>query len=268
MGLIRGGLFVLASVVFFLAVLSSAMFLIVSSSLDYKIVQNQTVNLLVNQLSNQINITHELDSRLLTIENYCQTGVEYLFGYQNYTFRVTCADINKGSSSIINNTIRNFVQDIYYGNYSCNYWDCFNKYAPTFLISEKSRNYWQNWFYYSMVALLISAAALFLLIKKKRNLPFVAGGTIVTAALIILALGNLLGSIANGMISQIVNIFFSKSTFVFIRMIIIGGLLLIAGLVIELYRVEFKIYNLFSKLGEKKSEIKDKEQKNSGPKKK
>lgn len=119
-----------------------------------------------------------------------------------------------------------------------------------------------------MTALLISGIALFFLVKKKRHFPFVIGTTIIATSLIILALGNLFGSITNQIISQMISLFFSKSTFVFIRRVIIGALFLIAGLIIELYRVEFKIYNLFSKMGEKKEENKNKEQKGSNSKKK
>lgn len=267
MGLIRGTLLVLASVVFFFAVLSSALFFTVSTSLEYSAVQNQTVHL-VEQLSNQINFTQQLTNNLPIIRYYCQTGQDYALKYQNYTFRVSCNDINKSISTIADNTINNFVTDLYYENYNCNYWDCLNTYSPTFLISEKSRNYWQNWLYYSLTALIISAAALLLLIKKKRHSPFVIGGTILFSSAIILAIGKMLNSIPNEAISQVINIFFSKLNFVFIRLLIIGAIIMLIGLAMELFHVEFKIYTLLSKIGIKKTENKNKAQKDSTPKKK
>lgn len=267
MGLIRGALLIFASVVFFFAVLSSAMFLTISSSLAYSSVQNQTVNI-VNQFSSQINVTQEITNRLPTIINYCKSDGNYSFQYQNNTFKINCSDLNKSISTIINGTINNFIRDTYYANYSCNYWDCFDKYQSTFLISQKSRNYWQNWFYYSMIALLISGTALFFLVKKKRHLPFVMGTTIIVASLIVLELGNLLGSITNETVSQLVSIFFSKSTYIFIRLLIIGGIIMLIGLAMELFHVEFKIYTLLSKLGIKRAENKNKAQKDSSTKKK
>jgi len=267
MGLIRGALLVLASVIFFFAVLSSALFFTVSASLEYSAVQNQTVHF-VEQLSSQINFTQELISNLPTIRDYCKTGQDYALKYQNYTFRVSCNDINKSVSTIVDNTINNFVADLYYENYNCNYWDCLSTYSPTFLISEKSRNYWQNWLYYSLTALIISAAALLLLIKRKRHSPFVIGGTVLISSAILLGIGKLLSSISNSAISQLIAIFFSKSNFVFMRLLIIGAIILLIGLAMELFHVEFKIYTLLSKLGIKRAENKNKAQKNSSTKKK
>lgn len=253
MGFIRGILLILASVVFFFAVLSSALFFTISASLEYSAVQNQTANI-VGQLSSQINLTQELNSNLPKIKNYCSTHEDYIIRYGNYTFRVSCEDMNKSVSTIVDNTINNFVSDLYYENYNCNYWDCLDTYSPTFLISEKSRNYWQNWLYYSITALIVSAAALLLLIKKKRHSPFVIGGTILFSSAIILAIGKLLNSISNEIISQVISIFFSKLNFVFIRLLVIGGIIMLIGLAMELFHVEFKIYNLLSKFGIKKAE--------------
>jgi hypothetical protein len=251
MGLIRGALLVFASVIFFFAVLSSAMFFIISASLEYSAVQNQTVNI-AEQLSNQINLTQELNSRLATIRSYCGTKENYVFRYGNYTFRISCGDTNKSMSAIIDSTINNFVRDLYYENYNCNYWDCIDKYSLTFLISEKSRSYWQNWLYYSMTALIISAAALFLLIKKKRHSPFLIGATMLFSSAIILAIVRLLKSISNPDISQMIMIFFSKSNYVFVRLLIIGAIIMLIGLAMELFHVEFKIYNLLSKFWKSK----------------
>jgi len=269
MGMIKGALFALASTIFFLAVLSSAIFLTIGSSLDYGIVQNQTVNI-VQQLVEQMNITQAINSNLAQMKASCNIiNSNYNFSFQGYDFSVSCEDLNKSVSAIIDNSIKRFVNSSYYKEYDCNYWDCFNKYPPTFLISEKSKNYWFKLFYLSMTALIVSSAALFLLIKKKRHLPFLIGGTILASSAIILAIGKVLGSISNDLVSQIIMIFFSKSNFVFIKMLIIGIIILFVGLVIELFRAEFKIYNLFSKGGDsKKAEDKNKEQKDSNPKKK
>ncbi len=261
MGFIRGGLIVLASTIFFFASLSSAIFFTIGSSLNYSEVQNKTLDL-VGHISDQINLTQAMSSQLSIIKTYCKTNPNYVFNYQDYNFRISCRDANKSISTLVNDAIGNFVSDSYYEEYNCKFWDCFEKYPPTFLVSEKFQAYCYNLFYFSLIAFALSAVALFLLVKRKRHLPFLAGGLIILSSLVVLAISKLSSIFSNQIVSAIINIFFSRAGFVFFRMIIIAVIILFAGLVIEFYRVGFKIYNLFSKLEKpKESGNKDKPQK-------
>jgi len=253
MGFIRGILTVLATSVFFFAALSSALFYTVGSSLDYAAVENKTVDL-VSEISNQINLTQKLTSQLTIIKSYCKTGSEFNFSYQEYNFTVPCSGINQSVSGIVNDTIRGLIRNLYYEEYDCVLWDCFDKYPPTFLISAQSQAYWYKLFYFALTGLILSAAALFFLIEKKRHVPFVTGGLILLASLIILAINKAVNAVSTEIIAEIIGVFFSRASFVFFRMIFISAAILLAGLFIEFYRVGFKVYNLFSKLEKEKKD--------------
>ncbi len=264
MGVIRGVLVALASTVFFFAVLSSAVFYTIGSSLNYATVHNQTINI-AQQIMDQMNLTQEINSNLQDMKDSCKAvNTDYNLTYQGYTFSIPCEDLNKSISQMISDSLEKFVNSSYYEKYDCNYWDCFDKYPPTFLISEKSRDYWYKLFYFSLSAFLLSSAALFFLIQKKRHLPFLAGIMILVSSAIIFALSRLLSSMSNDILGGIISIFFSRVDFVFIRMLIIGAIIIFAGLAIEFYRAGFKLYNLFSKFREsKKAQDKNKSQKDS-----
>ncbi|HTZ42152.1 MAG TPA: hypothetical protein VMC07_03030 [Candidatus Omnitrophota bacterium] len=247
MGLIRGILFTAASTVFFFAVLLSALFFTVGSSLDYPNVQSQ-ITALSGQFIQQNDLLQQIDNNLALAKRLCTSaGSDFKINYQNYTFRLPCKDVNQSASVILNDTIKNFVSDLYYTDYNCGFIDCFDKYQPTFLISEKSRNYWYHNLYFSMSAVLLSGVALFFLVKKKRHFPFLVGIFGVISALILLGISKALNSIPNEILSRITGIFFSKAGYIFLIMLIISAGFLFAGLVIEFYRVEFRIYNMFQK---------------------
>lgn len=246
MGFIRGLLFVFVSIILLLSALCSGIFYTISSSLEYNTVQNHAVSV-IQPLIEEINLTQILDSNRDAITSYCRTNPEYVFSYQGYTFQFSCQDVNS-TSLIINDAIKNFVSNLYYQQYNCNYWDCFGKYSPPlFLISEKSQQYWLNLFYMALAASILSVILLFFLFKRKYDLLFLSGGILVISALSILGIGKLLATLSNQIISNIALVFFSQTDFVFLRLIIAGIALIFAGLIVELFRAGFKIYDMFSR---------------------
>ncbi len=255
MGFIRGLLFVFVSIILMLSVLSSGILYTISSSLKYETVQKQALNV-VQPLIEQINLAQQINSSLPIIKQYCQYNLNYIINYQGYTFRFPCSDVND-TSRIINDTVKNFVDDLYYKQYDCNYWDCFSKYSPIFLISEKSELYWLGLFYYALAISVISALILFILFRRKYDLLFLSGGVVIFSSILVIGIGKIISLFSNQIISSVALLFFSQSNFVFIRMLIIGFVLIFAGLIVELFRAGFKIYDMFSRFGHEE-EVKEK----------
>ncbi len=246
MGFIRGLLVVFISIVLILSVLASSIFFTISSSLDYKNVQGPEINALQPIIA-QLNLVEIINSKSSYIVEYCKTNSDFVYNYQNYTLHFPCQDANN-TSLILNDTINNFVSDSYHQHFDCGYWDCFEKYSPeAFLISEKSHDYWSNLFYIALAAAVVSGVALIFLFKKKYDLLFLLGVALILSAFLISGIGKLITSLANQLLSSFSSIFFSQINSVFWKLIIAGGILIIAGLVVELFRVGFKIYDMFSR---------------------
>lgn len=249
MGFIRGLLVVFVSIALLLSVLCSSIFYTISSSLDYGIVQTHAINV-VQPWVEQMNLTQVINSEMGTINQYCASNSDFVFSYQGYTFQFSCQDVNN-TQAIINDAVKNFVSNIYYQQYNCTYWDCFSKYTPPlFLISEKSQQYWYNLFYISSIVAVLSAISLFFLFKRKYDLLFLSGGIFIASGLLILGIEKLVAILSNQIISNIALIFLSQTSFVFLRLIIAGGILILAGLIVELFRAGFKIYDMFSRFRE------------------
>lgn len=244
--MIRGLFVVLFSVLILLSMTVAGISWDLSSSLNYNQVQKQAVNLfpLIDQ---QLNLTQVLDSNLPAIKQYCVSHSDFVFSYSGYVFDISCADVNS-ESALINSTIKTFIASMYYKQYGCSYWSCFDSYStPTFLISQESENYWSQIFYVSLAASALLAAVLLLFVRKKRSLPLLVGGLMILSSLPVFGIGKIISSVSNKTVSGIISLLFSQSSTIFFRMIIAGGIILFIGLVIELFYAGFKIYDMFSK---------------------
>lgn len=277
MGFIRGGLFVIVSVLFFISLLTLNSISVISLSLDYDNVKQELVPVVKETITDAINLTSVIENqRYPLMQSFCKNSspeLEYVFSEQDYTFAVPCSVISQGTEAIINYATDNFVYNIYYKEYDCKFWDCFKSSTlPLFLISQHSKDYWQGKFYSSLLVVLVLLALMFLLIEKKTNLLLVAGSLVILSSLLFAKLE----SFSKWLINTFINLpsiysfspddFFRFFTLIFIQsskifwiMLIIGALLLILGILLKFFAIGFKINAFFSKFGskgEKKTEEK------------
>ncbi|MBA7707240.1 hypothetical protein ES703_116109 [subsurface metagenome] len=166
MGAIRGVLLVFVSVLLFLVLLVGNTFLTLSLSLNYNNVKPElvsTIGIFVGDGMSFIieetvgkkvesiedDLSDEINKNLEIMEEYCQNNSDYVFSYEGNTFVIPCSVVSQGSEAIIEEGITNIVDDFYYAEYNCGFWDCFEKTgSPFFLISQKAKNYWNSKFYF------------------------------------------------------------------------------------------------------------------------
>jgi hypothetical protein len=267
MGVIRNVLLVLVTVLLFLSFFSSVLFLVLSSSLTYNNVQNQSVSIIHSFLQSSFNITSVVAQNYPFIQMYCQNHDSYIFSAQNYTFNIPCNVSLKGQEAIIDEGIREVVNQIYYKDYGCNFFDCFKQAKiPVFLISEMSRNFFLNLFFLSLGVSLLLLALAFFFIEKKTSLPILSGSVLIIASLPFMKIGNLVNFLSDKIYFQFIKIFFSESRNISIIFLIIGGTLLVFGVLLKIFKMGFSISEWISKL-KKKSDGKEESQKEDSAKK-
>src|SRR3989344_3299524 len=128
MGFFRGGLLFILSILLLFSFFAANSFLTVSTSLKYENVQKE-LGPAVQELSEEL---------------------------------------NGENSTLFNETaVKECLQDSYYKEYDCDFWDCFAKeQTPFFLVSQKARDYWKERFYYSLLASLVLLALIFFLAQN------------------------------------------------------------------------------------------------------
>ncbi len=154
MGVIRGGLLIVVSVILFVIVLLGSTFYVLSLSLEYDNVQKEFCDVAKNLTESRFNLIEENFNFTIEMERakdfmreHCQNETSYVFASGGYTFVLPCSLLeydNQSPQAFIDAGIDSIIYNIYYYNYNCDFWDCFKKTKlPLFLISEKAKNYWQ-----------------------------------------------------------------------------------------------------------------------------
>ncbi|VVB82284.1 Uncharacterised protein [uncultured archaeon] len=257
MGVIRGIFLVLVSVTLFLSLFSMALFWTLSDSLAYNNVENQSVVLVKGLLNQNTNITNQIHTLYPVILNYCsKNNSNYVFNLDGTTYNLACETVLKGESAIVDESVRTQIHTIYYTDYNCNFVDCFKQYQiPLFLISETAERFWQSNFNLLLIVSILLSAGVFFLVEKKSNMPLVIGSLLVISSLPFLKLEVLFGLFSSDKtIFQLLWLFFSQSYAVSIKILIAGIIILLAGIVLKIFKIGFSIEEFFEKF--KKTETK------------
>src|SRR3989344_3772275 len=204
MGFFRGSSLFILSILLLLSFFAAGSFLIVSTSLKYENVQKE-LGPVIQELSKGLN------------------------------------DENR---ALFNETaVRELLQDSYYKNYDCDFWDCFaSEQSPFFLVSQKARDYWKEKFYYSLLISLFLIALIFFLAQNKLNWPILVGSILILSAIPLLKIKGLISLFIPGEISALstfLNIFFSKAMMVFWISFILGLVLIGIGLGLKFSNADF-----------------------------
>ena len=252
MGAIRGVLLVFVCVLFMITVFATGMVFSVSSSLKYDTLKAEALPL-VNDFVEDMGLAEQLEEVSPMMEMYCQAFSDYTFDYEDFTIVFPCSVINQGNSAILSYGAEKAIDKIYYDEYDCKFWDCLGQSElPMFLVSAKAQSYWQGKILILLGVLAALAGLMFLLVEKKGNLGIIGGALVIAGAIPLLLLNKVLVMFTDSQIASVAGIFFSQSGEIFVRLVIVGGVLIVAGVVLRLFGVGFKISSMFSKAGSKK----------------
>ncbi len=244
MGMIRGGLLTLVAILLFLSLFAMNTFGTISMSLDYDSLKPEMTNVVSEIIRDQIDITESIDLSMIGSQLICQnnnTEIVQEFGGKVYT--IPCEIISQGSEAVVTYIIGDFVEQVYYDEYDCDFWDC--SYTPPYhLVSSKAKSYWSGWFYTALVISLLLAVGGFFLIENKKSYPFMLGGLIFISVLPFAKVSWLLALLGSWEFLSFFTIFFAKAYSVFIIMFILALVLVGVGIVLKF----MSIVNFFSRL--------------------
>lgn len=259
MGAIKGVLLVFVSVLFFVSLLVGNLFLTLSLSLDYDNVQSGLVSAVKGSTINDMNVEELIGTAYPIIQLYCEDNSEFVFDdpTSGHTFVIPCDVVNQGSEAILDYALGDIVEDIYYEEVDCEFWDCFEKTgSPLFLISAKAKDYWNSKFYFSLIASVVLIGLMFFLVEKKSNLFIISGSLLIVSSLPFMKLNWVLTFLPANQFLEFLTIFFTKASTVFLIALISGIAFLITGILLKLFKIGFIISNLFSKKGKNVSKDK------------
>jgi len=232
MGLIRGAFFTVVAIILFVSLLSMNTFWTISSSLEYDVLQPQLVPIITNFIMQQTELSQQLDDNLFIMQYYCLNNTEFVFSQEGMTLAIPCSTINEGAESIINYSILYLIEENYYKEYDCSFWEC-SMTPPFHIISEKAQNYWSEWFYVFLVLSIILTIVCGLLIENIDDYPFILGGLFIISSLIFAKIEWILSFMGDWEFIDLVSAFFTQAYTVFLIMFIIGIVLILIGVALK-----------------------------------
>ena len=254
MGFFKGGTLFTLSVLLFFSFLALNLFLTLSTSLEYENVQKE-ISPIVQELANgnnglfegfgsgDFNLNQVTDEAQESMKNYCKNNTDYSFVFESNTISIPCSSLEEGKRAIVNEAVRDIVEDAYYRDYDCIFWSCLVKEKiPLFLVSQKAKDYWKEKFYFSLIASLILIALIFFLVEKKLNFPILVGSILILSSLPLLKIKGIISFLIPEKfeaLSLFLNIFFSRSYMVFWISFISGRVLLGVGVGLRFSNAEF-----------------------------
>jgi hypothetical protein len=248
MGLIRGGLVVIAGVLLFISILVGNLFLTLSSSLEYENVVPEFTSAVKETFTGEFNLESGIIKQSEAMNLYCKNYRSYVFSQGEYTFEIPCEIILQGPDKILDEGMKQLVKKIYYTDYDCEFLlGCSKKYQqPLFLVSEQAKNYWNDKFYLALGISALLIAIMFIFAEHRLDLFTKIGGILIISSLPFMKLDSVV-SFFNFQFVQFLSIFVSKSYDVFLKVLILGIIFAATGLIIKLFKFGFKLNSIFQK---------------------
>jgi len=241
----------------FIFFLAGGIFLTMSMSLNYETIKPELVTAVSDLVQEKIDLESGLSIEFSIMQEYCQNNSEYVFKEpeSGRVFVIPCEVVSQGLDSVVNYSIENFVDQIYYDEYDCDFWNCFEtSEIPFFLVSQKAKDYWVSKFYLSLLISAVLIGLMFLFVEHKTNLPLVVGGLLIISSLPFAKFNSVLGFISDESFFQFFTVFLLKAHTVFLIFLITGIILVALGIVLKFFKIGFVVSNFFSRFGNNKTQ--------------
>ena len=255
MGLIRGGLTFAIGSLLLISFLAMNLFLTFDLSLEYDNVKPKIVSAIKDIAENKTNLTREIKENFVFAEVHCQNNTDFIFIQGEYVFEIPCSVVNEGSDEFIDYGINQAIDETYYKNYECSFFNCLRTEFPFFLISEQAKDSSKKRFYFSLIVSLILIIIMFFLTEKKSNLFIAVGSLLAISSLPFIKISTFLSFLDDSFL-EFIPVLFSESYNVFLISFTFGIIIIGIGVTMKFW--DFGSF-ISEKFGKKKTQNKKQE---------
>lgn len=254
MGFIRGAIVFILSIILFLIILSAGILLTLSMSLEYENVQEH-ISQNVPKIIQELNAGEVIQVQQIGMQLFCETQESYDLVFENLTIPIPCNIIETGTEEVLEYVITNLAQILYYKQYDCEFFDCFNSMENALvLLSEDAKEYWKSKFYLSILAFAVILLLMFLIANKKHSPLIITGILTIIAALLMKQIDWLTNLLPDFEYIELATIFFTKANTVFLTFLIIGIVLTLVGFAMGFFNWGMKISEFLENIIQKKNQ--------------
>lgn len=239
MSFIRGAVITLFGFVLAICLVLMNVSITFASSLNYEDLKPALESSAEGIIGSILNVDSVFGENL---NNYCNVDSEYIFNYGNESFTIPCEVIEKGEDSIFAYIRDNFIEQIYYANYECEFWECVKtSEIPFVLISDKARVYWAgNGFLLAVMSLVLFG--LIFLVAEKRPSKFISVGILLAFCSLPFKNMDWILKLVPAQVAPLFSLFSQKAHFVFVIMLIVSVVFILLGIVALIFgwKMKFK----------------------------
>ena len=239
MGIIRGGLLVVVSVLLFVVFLAGNVLWTLDKSLDYETIKPELVSAVKEAIGGEINVSEVVGDEFGLMEVYCLDNSEYVFSEGDYTFELPCEVVAQGPDVVVDYVIEDFVDKIYNGEVE----------QAKFNFA-KLKDSIHLYFYYAFMIAIALFVLVFFLAEAKSNAFIISGSLLSISALPFAKIDSFFSFVPFDFVEYFV-VFFSKAYSVFLTSLIFGLIILGVGFVMKFFGVGFKLFGFFNKFSNK-----------------
>jgi len=264
MGIIRGGLLVVVCVLFLVGMIALNTLFTVGSSLEPQNVKENFGDLLNQGATEEFNISEIIGEGLPVMQKYCENNTEFDFetNLTNFDVNLSCESVNSGTDAVLSEFVNETIDEVYYIDYNCEFVSCFEQEQNVFyVISKDFKDYIFSKFYITLIVVIVLFLLIFLLTENRANAFVIAGILIIVSALPFLKAQSFVSSIG-GLLSSFLKLIFSESYMVFVRIIIIGIIVLGIGIILRFINIGLKISGFFGMFKKEDNGVSKEEVKN------
>lgn len=241
MGLLKGGLMYVLSGLLILSLFAGNLFLVMNMSLTYENVNSHFSKL----IREQTNIEQEIGNTFEAMENYCEENEDYVLEASGYTISIPCSKVAEGEEAVIEESINDVIDQIYYSENSCSsFFECIAS-SETAIFSQQTKDSMIKYFYISLIISLILAGAMFFITDSRIGFPITLGFLLILSSLPLVAVNFILPYFENSALS-VVSALFSYSYTLFLILLFVGVISIALGFGLKFMIAGFKISKLFS----------------------
>lgn len=249
----RGGLLVVVSVLLFILFLVGNVLWTLDKSLEYEVIKPEIVAV-VGDASAKIVGADVIENSYSLMLVYCEFNSEYILEYgDEMALVIPCDVISQGLNNVINYSVEEFVDEVYYKEYDCEFVDCVKTMElekASVLVSKKAQDYWHGKFYLVLMASLVLIVVMFFLVEQKTNLFILVGALLAVSALPFMKINAFLNLISFEFI-EFIGVFFSQADSVFLISFSVGVVAIAVGIAFKFFGLGFKISKLMPVKGKK-----------------
>lgn len=271
MGMIRGSLLVIVSILLFASFLIFNSLMVVENSLEYNNIKTQLIPVLTESLDKQIGLNNLIANNYFNLSNSCANQSEVVLGAGGDALEINCSVVSQGPDAIKNKIIDDSLNKVYYAEYDCKFLDC-NKNGdkPFFIVSEHSKNYFKSWMIKSLILSIVLAVLVLFIVETISNGFIISGVLLLVSALLVRFSTSILLKIIFSPMAQkfgidILEMFgflLSSLNSVFVKCLIASIVLIAIGIIWKIFALGFKIKGFFDGFssGSKKKDKKEKDE--------